>query len=103
MHDVEVRELGLTPTDNFEIIQHIELLDLPIYVIEHRLRKYLDGDGNTVLPYVPELKGQPIFGPRMLSMIGWLKSRAHCSYSTIAVWMSDVLQIPVSLGIIAPK
>ena len=97
----DVRKLGLTPTDDFEIVQHIELLDLPIHVTEHRLRKYLDGDGNTVLPDVPELKDQPIFGPRMLSMIGWLKSRAHCSYSTIAVWMSDVLQVHVSRGYLA--
>ncbi len=98
---VDVRELELTPTDQFEIIQHIELLDLPIHVTEHRLRKYLNGDGKTVLPDVPELKNRPIFGPRMLAMIGWLKSRAHCSYSTIAVWMSDVLQIPVSRGYLA--
>ncbi len=97
----DVSELGLTPTDDFEIVQHIELLDLPIHVTEHRLRKYLDGDGNTVLPDVPELKDRPIFGPRMLSMIGWLKSRAHCSYSTIAVWMSDVLQVHVSRGYLA--
>ena len=41
----DVRKLGLTPTDDFEIVQHIELLDLPIHVTEHRLRKYLDGDG----------------------------------------------------------
>jgi transposase len=97
----DVREHGLTATDDFEIVQHIELLDLPIHVTEHRLRKYLDGDGHAVLPDVPELKGQPIFGPRMLSMIGWLKSRAHCSYSTIAVWMSDVLQVHVSRGYLA--
>jgi len=97
----DVRELGLTPTDDFEIVQHIELLDLPVHIIEYRLRKYLDGNGNTFLPHVPELKDQPIFGPRMLSMIGWLKSRAHCSYSTIAVWMSDVLQVSVSRGYLA--
>ncbi len=101
MHDTEVLELGLTPTDEFEIIQHIELLDLPIYVIEHRLRKYLDRDGKVVLPDVPELKNRPIFGPRMLSMIGWLKSRAHCSYSTVALWMDDVLQVPVSRSYLA--
>ena len=99
--DATVRELGLTPTGQFEIIQHIELLDLPIHVTEHRLRKYLDGDGNTVLPHVPELKNRPIFGPRMLAMIGWLKSRAHGSYSTIALWMDDVLQVPVSRGYLA--
>jgi len=97
----EIRERNLTPTDQFETVQHIELLDLPIHVTEHRLRKYLDGWGKTVLPDVPELTGQPIFGPRMLSMIGWLKSRAHGSYSTIALWMSDVLEVPVSRGYLA--
>lgn len=101
INDAEVRERGLTPTDQFEIIQHVELLDLPIHVTEHRLRKYLNRDGETFLPHVPELRNQPIFGPRMLAMIAWLKSRAHCSYSTIAVWMSDVLQIPVSRGYLA--
>jgi len=99
--DAQVRELQLTPTDQFEIIQHVELLDLPIHVTEHRLRKYLDGDGKTVLPDVPELASRPIFGPRMLSMIGWLKSRAHCSYTTIETWMDDVLQVPVSRGYLA--
>jgi len=38
MNGADVIELGLTPTDEFEIIQHIELLDMPIYVVEHRLR-----------------------------------------------------------------
>jgi hypothetical protein len=101
INDDQVKEFKLTPTNQFEVIQHIELLDLPIHVTEHRLRKYLDGNGKTVLPDVPELAGQPIFGPRMLSMIGWLKSRAHCSYSTIAIWMDDVLQVPVSRGYLA--
>ena len=101
INDADVRELDLTPTDQFEIVQHVELLDMPIYVTEHRLKKYLDRDGKTVLPHVPELEGRPIFGPRMLAMIGWLKSRAHCSYSTIATWMDDVLQVPVSRGYLA--
>ena len=98
--DADIRARELTPTDDFEIVQHIELLDLPIHVTEHRLRQYLDGDGNVVLPDVRELGG-PIFGPRMLAMIGWLKSRAHCSYTTIATWMEDVLQVPVSRGYLA--
>jgi uncharacterized coiled-coil protein SlyX len=101
INDAEVRELDLTPTDQFEIVQHVELMDMPIHVTEHRLRKYLDRDGETILPHVPELEGRPIFGPRLLAMIGWLKSRAHCSYSTIATWMDDVLQVPVSRGYLA--
>jgi len=99
--DADIHEQGLTPTDDFEIVQHIELLDLPLHVTEHRLRKYLDGHGSTILPDVPELKNGPVFGPRMLAMIGWLKSRAHCSYTTIETWMSDILQVPVSRGYLA--
>ena len=34
----------------------------------------------------------------MLAMIGWLKSRGHCSYTTIATWMGDILQVPVCRG-----
>ena len=34
--DDEVRNRKLTPTDDFEIVQHVELLDMPIYVTEHR-------------------------------------------------------------------
>lgn len=98
--DQEVQERQLTPTDQYEVIQHIELLDSPIHVIEHRLRIYRSADGQQVTPEVPELK-RPIFGPRMLAMIGWLKSRAHCSYSTIETWMEDVLQVPVSRGYLA--
>ena len=37
----------------------------------------------------------------MVAMIGWLKSVAHCSYSTIEKWMEDVLQVPVSRGYLA--
>jgi transposase len=99
--DDEVRRRNLTPTDQFEIIQHIELLDMPIHVTEHRLRKYRTPDGKTVVTRVPELEGRPIFGPRMLAMIGWLKSRAHCSYTTIETWMGDVLQVPACRGYLA--
>lgn len=98
--DQEVKDCQLTPTDQFEVIQHIELLESPIEVIEHRLRIYRTADGQQITPDVPELK-RPIFGPRMLAMIGWLKSRAHCSYSTIETWMEDVLDVPVSRGYLA--
>ena len=98
MTDEQVRDRRLAATNEFELIQHVELLDMPIHVTEHRLRKYLTFDGRTVVTQVPELKGRPILGPRMLAMIGWLKSRAHCSYTTIATWMDDILQVPVCRG-----
>ena len=63
--DGEVRRLGLTPTGDFDVIQHIELPDTPIHVTEYRLAVYQDADGNIYIPDCPELKG-PIFGPRLL-------------------------------------
>jgi transposase len=98
--DDEVRRLGLTPTGDFEVIQHIELPDTPVRVTEYRLAVYRDADGQLYVPDCPEVKG-PIFGPRLLATIGWLKSVGHCSYSTIEAWMEDVLQVPVSRGYLA--
>lgn len=101
LFDEEVLEWGLTPTDEFETRQHIELVESPIHVTEIRLRKYLTPEGETVLPDVPEWARPPLFGPRMLATIGWLKSRAHCSYTTIEAWFCDVLSVPVSRGYLA--
>jgi transposase len=98
--EAEQKRLGLMPTGDFESIQHIELPETPVHVIEHRLTVYQDAVGNLYVPDCPELKG-PIFGPRMLAMIGWLKSVGHCSYSTIETWVEDVLQVPVSRGYLA--
>jgi len=98
IHDNDVRRLGLTPSEEFQTVQHIELLDMPIHVTEYRLREYYDSAGNVFHADVPDFDSGPIFGPRMLSMIGWLKSRAHCSYTTIEAWMEDILQVPVSRG-----
>ena len=100
LFDHEVLERRLIPTDEFETWQHIEFVESPIFVTEFRLRKYLTARGEMVLPVVEE-RDLPLFGPRMLSMIGWLKSRAHCSYTTIEAWFSDVLDLPVSRGYLA--
>lgn len=100
INDHDVQRLGLTPTGQFDVIQHIELPESPVIVTEHRLAEYQDADGNLYLPDCPELKG-PIFGPRLLATIGWLKSVGHCSYSTVETWMEDVLQVPVSRGYLA--
>jgi len=98
--DDEVQRLRLTPTGDFDIVQHIELPETPVTVTEHRLTVYRSPDGDIYIPNVPELKG-PIFGPRLLATIGWLKSVGHCSYSTVEAWMEDILQVPVSRGYLA--
>jgi len=96
----EVERLGLTPTGDFDIFQHIELPETPVHVTEHRLTVYEDREGQLYIPNCPELN-RPIFGPQLLATIGWLKSVGHCSYSTIEAWLEDVLQVPVSRGYLA--
>ena len=95
-----MKRLGLTLTGDFDVIQHIELPEAPVHVTEHRLAVYQDGAGQLYVPDCSELQG-PIFGPRLLATIGWLKSVGHCSYSTVEAWMEDVLQVPVSRGYLA--
>ena len=87
-------------TGEFDIIQQIELPESPIHVTNHQLALYRDSQGNLYRPDSSELDG-PIFGPRLLATIGWLKSVGHLSYSTLETWMEDVLQVPVSRGYLA--
>jgi hypothetical protein len=94
--DEDIQRLGLKPTDEFETYQFIELPESPVFVTEHRLRVYLTTDGERYVPDVGDILNKPIFGPRLLAMIGWMKSAAHCRYSTIETYMEDVLQVPVS-------
>jgi hypothetical protein len=68
--DEIIAELRSTIKRLEQRIQKLELLDLPIHITEHRLKKYLTPAGDTMLPNVPELPGRPILGPRLLAMIG---------------------------------
>jgi uncharacterized coiled-coil protein SlyX len=97
----EIGRLGLVPTDQFDSIQTVELPDTPLVITEHRFRLYEGADGSTYYQHDPAIHGQPIFGPRLLAMVGWMKSRAHCSYTTIEQYFDDVLQVPVSRGYLA--
>jgi transposase len=47
IEEAERLRLGLTPTGDFDSIQHIELPDSPVHVTEHRLTVYRDADGNS--------------------------------------------------------
>jgi len=96
--DDEVERLKLTLTGEFETIQHIELPDVPVIVTEHRFPFYESPEGDVYYPYAPEVHGKPIFGPRLLATIGWMKSQAHSSYTTLAKYCDDVLGFSVSRG-----
>ena len=73
IEEADIRRLHLIPTGTYESVQHSEVPEMPVWVTEHRLAVYRSPAGDLYLPDVPELKG-PLFGPRLLTMIGWLKS-----------------------------
>jgi transposase len=98
--EADVRRLHLVPTGAVDVIQHFELPQTPVQVTEYRLAVYCAPKGDMYIPDVPELD-EPLFGPRLLATIGWLKSVGHLSYSTLEAWMEDVLQVPVSRGYLA--
>ena len=100
IEEADIRRLHLTATGTYESIQHIELPETPVGGTAHRLVVYRSPAGDRYLPDVPERKG-PLFGPRLLTMIGWLKSVGHLSYSASEAWRADVLQVPVSRGYLA--
>lgn len=90
IQEADIRRLHLPPTGACQSVQHIELPETPVWEPEHRLAVYRSPAGELYLPDVPDLKG-PLFGPRLVTMIGWLKSVGHLSYSAIEAWMEDVL------------
>ena len=99
----EVERLKLTLTGEFETIQHIELPDVPVIVTEHRFPLYESPEGDLYYPYAPEVHGKPIFGPRLLATIGWMKSQAHSSYTTLEKYCDDVLGFSVSRGYLSKR
>jgi len=59
IEEAEVERLQLTPTGEFETIQHIELPGAPVLVTEHRFGLYESPEGNLYYPYAPEVQGRP--------------------------------------------
>ena len=102
----ELRPLGcphchdgnLEPTGQVKIQQVAELRDNPIKITEYRLHGYHCSVCGKVVwadlpPGVPE--GQ-LFGPRLMALIAYMKGSLHASYTGLAEFCQEVLDIDVS-------
>jgi len=95
----EVRRRKLRPLDSWHVLQQVELVEKPYVVTEHRARRYVTPAGRIVLaPLPPEIRGSGLLGPNLTALVGWLKARGHVSYSGIAEFFRDVLNLPISGG-----
>jgi transposase len=80
------------------VIQQVEVIEKPIRIEEHRgLAHYCPRCQKThhaPLPAVVQ-KGS-LVGPRLTTLVAYLKCACHASFSTIRKFFRDVLKVPIS-------
>ena len=95
---------GLEPTDlTPRVVQQIDIREVPLIVEEHRSEPswcpHCQTTHYAVLP--PEVERGGLIGPRLTTLIAYLKGFCHASYSTIRVYLRDVLGVVISRGQLA--
>ena len=85
------------------VIQQAELVVKPLWITEHRAVAYWFPHCRKVhhalLPAALEKTG--LFGPRLTTLVAFMKGVCHASCSTIRKFLRDVLGIKVSRGYLA--
>jgi transposase len=92
---------GLQPAgDAPRVVQQIEIPLVPILIEEHRSHAgwcpHCCKVHYGVLPAVVETGG--LAGPRLTTLIAYLKGACHASYGTIRKFLRDVVQLTISRG-----
>jgi transposase len=95
---------GLRPAgDAARGVQQVEISGVPIRIEEHRSHPGWCPACRKVhyaaLPAVVERGG--LAGPRLTTLIAYLKGACHASYSTIRKFLRDVMQLSISRGQLA--
>src|SRR6266404_224110 len=85
------------------IVQQIDIREVPLIVEEHRGMPFCCPHCKTVhyaaLPVEIERGG--LVGPRLTTLIAYLKGFCHASFSTVRKFLRDVLQVTLSRGQLA--
>ena len=95
----ELRPTGFGP----HVVQQVELPEIILHVEEHRQHegycRRCDKTHYGTLP-VPVQRGG-LLGPRLTTLVAYLKSVGHASFSTVRKFLRDVLGLSVSRGQLA--
>ena len=97
---------GLEPLEDSEgwrIVQQVELPEKLFYVTEHRARRYrCVCTGRIVTASLPpEVIKAGLMGPRLATLACYLKGTCHGSYRTVQYFLSEVLGLNLSVGLLA--
>jgi len=82
------------------VVQQVEIIDVPIQIEEHRGRAYWCPTCRKFhyAPLPPEVEKGQLFGPRLTTLVAYMKGVCHASFSTIRKFIRDVVGIKVSRG-----
>ncbi len=82
--------------------QQAELIEDPVWITEYLQPAYVCLEcGHTLFASLPSgVLDNQLFGPRLQSLIGYMKGMQHCSYTTIQDFFQDILRLPVSRGML---
>ena len=94
-----LRPTGFGP----RIIQQVDVRDIPLYIEEHRCHEAYCPHCDKVHHGYPPLRIQTggLLGPRLTTLVAYLKGVCHASYSTVRKFLRDVIGLTISHGQLA--
>lgn len=94
---------GLIALDQWHVVQQITLPERMYRITEHRARKYLDPQTGMVHipPLPPEVSRGHLLGADFCTLVAFMKGGCHMSYSTIQQFCKEVMQLPLSRGLLS--
>jgi transposase len=93
---VELEDADRAP----HVVQQVEIIEVPVRIEEHRGRAYWGPSCQKFhyAPLPPEVEKGQLFGPRLTTLVAYMKGVCHASFSTIRKFIRDVIGISVSRG-----
>ncbi len=86
-----------------QVIQQVEIIKMPIVVTEHRALGHWCPSCQKVhqAPLPENVKQTGLIGPRLTTLVAYLKSACHMSFSSIRKFLRDVVGVTISRGQLA--
>src|SRR5262249_44967529 len=94
-----VRPTGFGP----RVVQQVDVPEAPLHVEEHRVHEaYCPHCDKTYYGRLPlPVQRGGLLGPRLTTLVAYLKGVCHASYSTVRKFLRDVLGLTISRGQLA--
>src|SRR5262249_7274314 len=95
----QVRPTGFGP----RVVQQVDVPEAPLHVEEHRVHEaYCPHCDKTYYGRLPlPVQRGGLLGPRLTTLVAYLKGVCHASYSTVRKFLRDVLGLTISRGQLA--